>query len=179
MATINTFPVNSFYFNVEVDDVEIPFQSVSGLGVEHELEKEIGTAGIYTTTINRITTRSYPNVTLKRGLFMDDPEPWKELRANSLSRINGDAKIQLNSIRIKKMFISLAADGNFNNAVENLMQGRLSNAIENFTSNGVVLNWTLYNLVPVKWQISALDSMNNEFLTETIEFAYEGLELNY
>jgi|GEM_PF-1688967 len=166
MATINTFPVNSFYFNVEINGVEIPFQSVSGLGVEHELEPEKGTKDAFTSSIGKITYTKYTNVTLKKGIFTDDPAIWKAFRTYSLSHID-DLKTKLNNVLIKEMFISLAVNGKFGNSVQNLV------------SEDVVLNWTLYNLVPKSWKISPLDSMNNEFLTETVEFVYEGLVLTY
>jgi len=166
MATINTFPVNSFYFNVEINGVAIPFQSVSGIGVEHELEQEKGTKELDNASVERITYTKYTNITLKKGVFTDDPEFWKALRAFTLSKAD-DLKIKLSNVLIKEMSISLAVNGKFGNTVQNLV------------SEDVVLNWTLYNLIPTKWQISALDSMNNEFLTETIEFAYEGLVLTY
>lgn len=166
MATINTFPVNSFYFNVEINGVEIPFQSVSGLGVEHKLEPEIGTKDHNNASVKRITYTEYNDITLKKGIFTDDPTIWKAFRTYSLSRVD-DLKTKLNNVLIQEMFISLAVNGKFGNAAQNLV------------SDEVVLNWTLYNLVPKSWKISPLDSMNNEFLTETIVFSYEGLVLTY
>jgi len=178
MNITNSFPINSFYFNVEINGDEIPFQSVSGLGVEHQLKDRTGTQENYNVLYKEIVNVTYPNIVLKKGIFVDDPKSWKDRRANTLSQ-DEDLEEKLNKIRIEEMFISLAVDGNFKNAGENLALGRFGDALENFTSQGVVLNWTLYNLVPQKWQISTLDSMNNEFLTETVEFAYEKLMLNY
>jgi len=154
MDIANSFPVTSFYFHVEIEGVEIPFQSVSGLGVEYQLKDRTGIKENYNIIYKEIVMVTYPNITLKRGILVNDPEPWKERRARTLSQ-DQDLNLKLEKIRIEEMFISLVM------------------------KNGVILNWTLNNLVPQKWQISALDSMNSEFLTETVEFAYEKLMLNH
>lgn len=40
--------------------------------------------------------------------------------------------------------------------------------------NGIpVYAWGFANAYPIKWSVSALDSMKNEYLTETIEFRYQ------
>jgi len=154
MDIANSFPVTSFYFHVEIEGIEVPFQSVSGLGVEHQLRDRTGTKENYNVLYKEIVGVTYPNIVLKRGIFSNDPEPWKNRRAKTLSQ-DEDLDSKLEEIRIEEMYISLVM------------------------KNGVILNWTLSNLIPQKWQISALDSMNNEFLTETVEFSYEKLMLNY
>ena len=42
-----------------------------------------------------------------------------------------------------------------------------------------LIKWSFYNARPLKWQFSGLDSMKNEILTETIEFAYNYYDVLY
>jgi phage tail-like protein len=42
-----------------------------------------------------------------------------------------------------------------------------------------LIQWVFVNARPVKWQFSNLDSMKNEILTESIEFAYNFYKVNY
>lgn len=42
-----------------------------------------------------------------------------------------------------------------------------------------IMQWVFINARPVKWQFSSLDSMKNEILTESIEFAYNFYKVNY
>jgi phage tail-like protein len=42
-----------------------------------------------------------------------------------------------------------------------------------------LMQWVFINARPVKWQFSNLDSMKNEILTESIEFAYNFYKVNY
>ena len=63
---------------------------------------------------------------------------------------------------------------------KNTLEGGLSEVIETKTiivsllnENGDPLNsWSFMNAWPVKWAASDLNSMNNEVLIETLEFAY-------
>lgn len=40
-----------------------------------------------------------------------------------------------------------------------------------------LMKWSFVNARPVKWQISNMDSMKNEIITETMEFAYNYFEV--
>ncbi len=43
----------------------------------------------------------------------------------------------------------------------------------------ILMQWVFINARPVKWQFSSLDSMKNDILTESIEFAYNYYKVNY
>jgi phage tail-like protein len=43
----------------------------------------------------------------------------------------------------------------------------------------ILIQWVFQNARPTKWQFSNLDSMKNEILTESIEFAYNYYEVKY
>lgn len=95
------------------------------------------------------TNNKHSNLVLKRGVLI--------AKSALTTWINDTLSSGLdNPITTKSVYVSLlGAGGKF------LMQ------------------WVFINAWPVKWQVSNLDSMKNEILTESIEFAYNYYKVNY
>lgn len=148
------YPPTSFYFKVSLNNLkgqgkngETSFKEVSGLGVSNSTET-ISEGGLLEYQHKLPTNYSYTNVVLKRGLLLDSAlQKWVE-----------DA--------VKKFeFTPLTVQ------IELLKPG------DKPSSNPpAIKTWTLHNAWPVKWELSNLDSLQNDVLIETMELAFSYME---
>lgn len=87
----NIYPLPKFYFKVELTDYlkEATFQEVSGLDVEAQvIEYRHGNSPEF-STIKMPGIKKYGNVTLKKGIFVNDNKFWawfNEIKMNLITR---------------------------------------------------------------------------------------------
>lgn len=143
-------PPVSFYFNIEFDlssDVfDLAFQEVSGLSISIEVE-EVEEGGESRFKHQLLKRSKHGNLICKRALV-----PLGESQVGRWIRdtIEGDFGVPI--VTSNATVSLLNEDGN------------------------KVSSWLLTNLYPIKWQLSAMDSIKNVLAIETIEFAYNAIE---
>lgn len=83
------WPLPKFSFLVQVDDIEMTFQEVSGLDLESQpLEYRAGNSPVF-STIKMPGMLKSSNVTLKRGIFTNDDTLWdwfSQIKMNTITR---------------------------------------------------------------------------------------------
>lgn len=84
----NVWPLPKFYFSVNITDVgDVPFQEVSGLDAEAQLiEYRAGDAHVW-SVIKMPGLVKTGNVTLKKGIFVNDNRFWTWYNQISLNTI--------------------------------------------------------------------------------------------
>ncbi len=148
------YPPTSFYFKVSFMNLsgqgkngETSFKEVTGLGVSNSTET-VTEGGLLEYQHKLPTNYSYTNVVLKRGLLTDsDLQKWVE------------------------------------NAVKNFEFTPLTVQIELLkpedkpgSNPSAIKTWALHNAWPVKWELSNMDSLQNDVLIESMELAFSYLE---
>ncbi len=146
------YPPAGFYFVVGFNspDGNLDGKFQEVSGISNEMGSEPVTEGGESRFQWQLPTVSKPsNLVLKRGVLT--------IKSDLANWVNDTLSSGLqNPIQPKTIYVSLlGAEGKF------LMQ------------------WVFLNARPVKWQFSNLDSMKNEILTESIEFAYNYYKVNY
>lgn len=86
----NVWPLPKFYFTVEISDVgKIPFQEVSGLDIEAQaIEYRAGDSKLF-STIKMPGLVKTGNVTVKKGIFVNDNRFWdwySQIKMNTIKR---------------------------------------------------------------------------------------------
>ena len=86
----NVWPLPKFYFSVEIADIgKIPFQEVSGLDVEAQpIEYRAGDSKIF-SNIKMPGLVKTGNVTVKKGVFVNDNRFWAwydQIKMNTIKR---------------------------------------------------------------------------------------------
>lgn len=150
MADINAekWPIAAFYFRVEIGDEEISFQEVSGLDQEAQvIEYRHGDSEVFTTT-KRAGIIKTTNLVLKKGIFDEDS-------------------------RLAEMFQKIYEKEYYGDEAS-----RLTISIQLLDESGeIVMAWQIDRAVPVKLTGPSLKSDSNEVAIESIEFAYESIEV--
>ena len=146
------YPPVGFYFVVGFNS---PNSNMDGKFQEVSgISTEMGTEALTEGGESRFqwqlpTVNKHTNLVLKRGVLISNSDLAKWVLETLSSGLD-------NPIKPRSIYVSLlGAGGKF------LMQ------------------WVFLNARPVKWQFSNLDSMKNEILTESIEFAYNYYKVNY
>lgn len=92
----NVWPIPQFHFKVELDGIGNSFQEVSGLNVESTpIEYRAGDSKAF-SPVKMPGLKKHGNVTLKKGVFVNDNKFWEWFNA-----------IKMNVIARKPMTISL------------------------------------------------------------------------
>lgn len=86
----NVWPLPKFYFTVEISDVgKIPFQEVTGLDIEAQaIEYRAGDSKLF-STIKMPGLVKTSNVTVKKGIFVNDNKFWdwySQIKMNTIKR---------------------------------------------------------------------------------------------
>ena len=147
---MTSYPPVAFYF-------QLSFSGVSGkVDVSFKeasgLTMEMGTEEIAEGGNNKFkhrvpTTAKYSNLVLKRGLIPSNSEVAKWC----IDTITGGlAEV----ITTKNIIVSLLDE-----------------------KGSPLKSWSFVNAWPVKWEVSEFNSMNNEIVIETLEFAFSYFEL--
>lgn len=148
------YPPTSFYFKVSFNNLqgqgkngETSFKEVSGLGVSNSTET-ITEGGLLEYQHKLPTNYSYTNVVMKRGLLLDSAlRQWVE---------DAVKKFEFKPLTVQ---------------IELLKPGAKPSS-----NPSAIKTWTLHNAWPVKWELSNLDSLQNDVLIETMELAFSYLE---
>ncbi len=84
------WPLPKFYFKVEWDGNAMSFQEVSGLDVEAQpIEYRHGDSPVF-STISMPGMKKYGNVTMKKGVFVNDNKYWdwfNQIEMNVIKRV--------------------------------------------------------------------------------------------
>lgn len=140
----NVWPLPKFYFSVQLgDDTTVAFQEVDGLDSERQvIEYRAGNSPSF-FPIKMPGIGKVSNVTMKKGIFVNDTRFWDWYN-----------EIKLNTIKRRTIVINLLdEDGN------------------------PKMTWTLNNAWPTKLTGTDLKSEGNEVAVESIEIAYETLNV--
>jgi phage tail-like protein len=150
MADNFKYPVPKFHFEVSWGGTRMGFTEVTGLDFETEvIEYREGNNPTYNKHKQPGLTK-YSNVTLKRGIVLEDFEFFKLWRET--------AKFQ-ESNKIKKVF-------------RRDITIKLLNE-----DHKPIITWTLENAWPTKIQSTDLKADGNEVAIETMELVHEGLKI--
>lgn len=143
-----TWPVPKFYFSVQLGSQDNTVSFQEVSGISMEMDTEEITEGGNNSFKHRIPTSvKHSNLILKRGMVPNN----SELAAWCMDALSGNLT---NQIEPKTIIISL------------------------LNENGLpVMVWKFVNAWPVKWAVADLNSMNNEMLIESLEFAYGYFEV--
>lgn len=146
MASVNPFPNLGFNFKVRINNSDIGFQEVSGLGAEVELEEieELGNNAHKFRLPKRI---KYNNVILKKGLIKEQ----RSLVTDILEKVF-KGTIMNESFETFDVTIELMDDANRGKSM---------------------FKWELKDAYPVKWEIGTLNAQKSELVIETLELAYQ------
>ena|ERR1700741_534256 len=89
-AQNNVWPLPKFYFSVNIDGKEYPFQEVTGLETETQaIEYRHGNSKQF-STIKMPGIAKFGNITLKKGVFVHDNNFWawySKIKMNTIKRI--------------------------------------------------------------------------------------------
>lgn len=143
----NIYPPLAFYFRLSFSGA-LDTSFKEVSGISIEMGKEEITEGENNSFKHRVpTTAKYSNLVLKRGMAHKD----SAIVSWCQDTFNGAL---LDHITTKTIVITL------------------------LNESGLPLkNWKFVNAWPVKWAASDLNSMNNEIVIETLEFAYSYFEV--
>lgn len=147
------FPPAGFYFKVIFNNpsgglfTETSFKEVSGLSVDTAPE-EITEGGLLSFHHRLPTTPRYSNLVLKRGLLKD-------------SKLRDWVNKALRQFEFSPLFANIEL-------------------LDQFSKPGAnptaLMTWKVYNVRPVKWELSTFDSLSNEVVIETLELAFDYFE---
>lgn len=147
--SVNYFPPASFHFVVDLGGSETPFQEVSGLDVELEIE-DVSEGGVNDFK-HRLPVRTrYNNLVLKRGLAEKSSDLITWVKENILSASNLNKPVETRDITV---------------------------TLKDASGNNDLMTWAFVRAYPVKWSVSNFNAQENALAIETIEFAYQRYEL--
>ena len=139
------YPLPKFHFEVDWGGARIGFTEITGLEFETEvIEYREGTSKIYNKTKQPGLTK-YSNITLKRGVFLNDFE-FFDLWRRTVFFQEGGAEFRRN-VSIKLLN----------------------------ETHVPIITWVALNAWPCKVQYGDLKADANEVLIETMELVHEGL----
>ena len=142
------YPPVGFYFYVTIDGATLPFQEVSGL--DHEIDVENVKGGGENAYEIRLPGRyKYNNLVLKRGFVDDGNSVWAKFSERFPVEKGLDNPISTLEVDIELL------DEN----------------------QAVIAKWTATNAYPVKWNVSPFNAMESKIVIETVEFAHHGIKV--
>ena len=144
------WPVAKFHYEVEIDGTPISFQEVSGLETETTvIEYRHGDSEIFSPNKSAGLIKT-SNLVLKKGIFHDDDESLELFKA----------------ITEEKSYYT--------------QDDRMDITVTLFDEQGeAVMSWNITQAFPIKYTGTDLKSDANEVALETIEFAYEEIEIEF
>jgi len=137
----------AFYFEISISGISGDAAFKEATGLDMEMTtEEVASGGENRFKYKLPGAMKFSNLVLKRGLITQDSQ-----LATWFNNLFGSG---LNSlVKPKDILLSLLDS-----------KGKAQ------------AKWSFVNAYPVKWQASGLDSMKNELVIETIEFAYNYFE---
>ena len=141
----NNWPLPKFRFEVDLGTElkGVAFQEVSGMDKEVQIIEYRHSNSPLFSTIKMPSIVKHSNITMKRGIFVNDNTFWDWM-----------AEIKMNTIKRREVLIKLLDE-----------EGK------------VTMQWTLRNAWPTKISSTDLKSDGNEVAVDTLEIAYEDLEI--
>ncbi len=141
----NNWPLPKFRFEVDLGTelTGVAFQEVSGMDKEIQVIEYRHSNSKLFSTIKMPGIVKHGNVTMKRGVFVNDNTFWDWMK-----------QVQMNTIKRRDVLIKLLDE-----------QGK------------VTMSWTLRNAWPTKISSTDLKSDGNEVAVDTLEIAYEDLDI--
>ncbi len=141
----NNWPLPKFRFEVDLGTElkGVAFQEVSGMDKEVQIIEYRHSNSPLFSTIKMPGIVKHSNITMKRGIFVNDNTFWDWM-----------AEIKMNTIKRREVLIKLLDE-----------EGK------------VTMQWTLRNAWPTKISSTDLKSDGNEVAVDTLEIAYEDLEI--
>lgn len=144
------WPVPKFHFEVDIDGSIVSFQEVSGLEFETQvIEYRHGDDEVFFPK-KMAGLMKTPNLVCKKGVFQDDEECLELFK----------------QIVEEKTYYT--QDDRFDITVSLLDE-----------QGEAVMSWDLTNCFPIKYSGTDLKSDANEVAIESIEFAYEEIDINF
>ena len=144
------WPVNRFHFEVEIEGSTISFQEVTGLESQTEvIEYRHGDSEIFSPNKSAGLVKT-SNLVLKKGIFHDDEEMLEFFKAITEEKAY---YTQDDRMDITVTLLDEQAEA--------------------------VMSWSITNAFPIKYSGTDLKSDANEIAIETIEFAYEEIEVEF
>lgn len=146
---MNSYPPVSFYFKLSFSGIsgQVEASFKEVSGITMEMGiEEIAEGGINGYKHRVPTTAKFSNLVLKRGLVPKD----SELAQWCTDTISGN--------------------------LEELVETKMITVHLLEASRKPLKSWSFNNAWPVKWAVSDLNSMNNEIVIETLEFAYSNFQ---
>lgn len=145
-----TWPIAKFHFEVEIDDTPISFQEVSGLESETQvIEYRHGDSEVFSVNKSAGLIKT-SNLVCKKGVFAGDEEV----------------------LEIWKQIIEAKAYYSEGERLE-ITVTLLDEQSE------PVMSWNITGAFPIKYSGTDLKSDANEVAIESIEFAYEEIEVEF
>jgi phage tail-like protein len=92
----NVWPLPKFYFSVNIDGTDYPFQEVSGLETETQILEYRHSNSKQFSTIKMPGIQKVGNITLKKGIFVKDNNFFKwysAIKMNTIKRITVIVKL--------------------------------------------------------------------------------------
>lgn len=144
------WPVAKFHYEVEIDGTPISFQEVSGLESETTvIEYRHGDSEIFSANKSAGLIKT-SNLVLKKGIFHDDEDSLEFWKA----------------ITEEKAYYT--------------QDDRMDIVVSLLDEQGeAVMSCNLTNCFPIKYSFTDLKSDANEVAIESIEFAYEEIEIEF
>lgn len=144
------WPVAKFHYEVEIDGTPISFQEVSGLETETTvIEYRHGDSEVFSPNKMAGLIKT-SNLVLKKGIFHDDEDMLEFWKA----------------ITEEKAYYT--------------QDDRMDITVELLDEQGeAVMSCNLTGCFPIKYSFTDLKSDANEVAIETIEFAYEEIEIEF
>lgn len=141
----NIWPLPKFRFEVDLGSElkGVAFQEVSGMDKEVQIIEYRHSNSKLFSTIKMPGIVKHGNVTMKRGIFVNDNSFWDWM-----------AQIKMNTIKRRDVLINLLDE-----------------------DGKVTMQWTLRNAWPTKISSTDLKSDGNEVAVDTLEIAYEDLDI--
>ncbi len=146
-------PFATYYFTVEINGIQYPFQSCSGLQIESQIV-DVQEGGFNGSPRRLIGAAKWPNLILKKG-FCHAGSDLYNLRLKSLNDL------------------PTAAASSTGKGWKG--PSRFSGTITQLGPEGRAAQWYFVNGWIVKWSGPNLDASKNEISIETIEIGHEGL----
>lgn len=143
------WPVAKFHFRVTIDGEQMSFSEVSGLEVNTDvIEYRHGDSEVF-STIKTAGIVKTSNLVLKKGVFADD-----------------DRMLELFQQIYEKDFYGEE-------------DSRMDILVELLDETGeTVMAWNIIRAFPIKFSGTDLKSDANEIAIESVEFAYENIEVS-
>ena len=141
---------SKFHFEVEIDGTPISFQEVTGLESQTEvIEYRHGDSEIFSPNKSAGLVKT-SNLVLKKGVFHDDED-------------------------ILELFKKITEEKAYYT-----QDDRMDITVTLLDEQGeAVMSWNITNAFPIKYTGTDLKSDANEVAIETIEFAYEEIEIEF